>query len=97
MFNKLKQINELRKQANTIKHALAEEVIAVENKAVKLIIDGNQDIKTLEIKTEYLHPDKKNELEKQIKEAFADALKKVQRKMASKMQDLGDFKLPSLK
>ncbi|PWB38730.1 MAG: hypothetical protein C3F02_02365 [Parcubacteria group bacterium] len=97
MFNKLKQINDLRKQANTIKHALAEEVIEVENRAIKLVVDGNQDIKNLEIKPEYLHQDKKSDLEKNIKDAFSEALKKVQRKMASKMQDMGDFKLPSLK
>lgn len=97
MFNKLKQINDLRKQANTLKHALADEVIEVDNKAVKLVIDGNQDIKSLDIKPEFMHPEKKNELEKQIKDAFSDALKKVQRKMASKMQDMGDFKFPGLK
>jgi|SRR3989344_1553884 len=97
MFNKLKQINDLRKQANTLKHALAEETIEVSNKAVKLVIDGNQDIKTLDINSEYLSPDKKHDLEKNIKEVFSDATKKVQRKMASKIQDMGDFKLPSLK
>lgn len=97
MFNKLKQINELRKQANTIKNALAEENIEVNNKAIKLIIDGNQDIKTLEINAEFMHADKKSDLEKQIKEAFSEATKKVQRKMAAKLQDMGDFKLPGLK
>lgn len=97
MFNKLKQFNDLRKQANTLKSALAEEVVEVENKAVKIIMDGNQEIKSLELKSEFLHSDKKSELENELKNAFGDAVKKVQRKMAMKMQSMGGFDIPGLK
>jgi len=97
MFNKLKQFNDLRKQANTLKGALAGETIEVENKAVKIIMDGNQDLKTLDIKTEYLSPDKKKALEKYIMEAMADSIKRVQRKMAAKMQQMGGFDMPGMK
>ncbi len=97
MFNKLKQFNDLRKQANTLKNALAEEIVEIDNSAVKIVMDGNQDIKTLDIKKEYLNPDKKKDLEKKITDAIADCIKKVQRKMASKMQDMGDINLPGLK
>jgi len=89
MFNKLKQFNDLRKQANTLKSAMAEESVEVENSAVKLVMDGNQEIKSLDIKKDYLSPDKKNDLEKKIIEAIADAIKKIQRKMAMKMQQMG--------
>lgn len=89
MFNKLKQYNDLRKQANTIKSAMAEESVEVDNKAVKLVMDGNQDIKSLDIKEEFLSRDKKKDLEKYIMDAIADAIKKVQRKMAMKMQQMG--------
>lgn len=89
MFNKLKQYNDLRKQANNLKSVMAEESIEVENKAVKITMDGNQDIKSLNIKEEYLSKDKKTELEKEIINAISDAIKKVQRKMAMKMQEMG--------
>jgi len=89
MFNKLKQYNDLRKQANTIKSAMAEETIEVSNNAIKIVMDGNQEIKSLDIKEEFLSKDKKNELEKEIISAIADAIKKVQRKMAMKMQQMG--------
>jgi len=89
MFNKLKQYNDLRKQANTIKSAMAEESVEVSNSAVKLLMDGNQEIKSLDIKEEFLNHDKKKELEKYIMEAIAEAIKKVQRKMAMKMQQMG--------
>lgn len=89
MINKLKQYNDLRKQASTIKNVMAEESIEVENKAVKIIMDGNQEIKSLSLKDEYLSPNKKKDLEKYIQDAIADAIKKVQRKMAMKMQQMG--------
>jgi len=89
MFNKLKQYNDLRKQANVIKNAMAEETIEASNKAVKIVMDGNQEIKSLTISEEFLSKEKKNELEKEIQNCIADAIKKVQRKMAMKMQQMG--------
>lgn len=97
MFNKLKQFNDLRKQAGVLKNALAGEIVEVENKAVKITMDGNQEIKSLEIKSEFMHAEKKAELEQELKNAFADAIKKVQRKMAMKMQSMGGFDMPGLK
>ncbi|MCB9802752.1 YbaB/EbfC family nucleoid-associated protein [Candidatus Nomurabacteria bacterium] len=96
MFNKLKQFNDLRKQANDLKSMLAKESVEVENKGVKIIMDGNQEIKTFEIKPEMLKAEHKADLEKQIKEAFAESIKKVQRKMAMKMQQSGNFNLPGM-
>ena len=97
MFNKLKQFNDLRKQANELKTILAQETVEVDNKAVKIVMDGNQEIKSLEIKPEFMHGDKKNELESELKNAFGEAIKKVQRKMAMKMQSMGGFDIPGLK
>ncbi|MFA5127280.1 MAG: YbaB/EbfC family nucleoid-associated protein [Patescibacteria group bacterium] len=97
MFNKLKQFNDLRKQANDLKGVLAKENVTAENKAVKITMDGNQEVKELEIKREYLSHDHKAELEKLTKEAIADVIKKVQRKMAMTMQQRGDLNLPGLK
>lgn len=91
MFNKLKQFNDLKKQANTLKSALAEETIEVENAGLKLTMDGNQEIKSLHIKEEFLSKEKKKDLEKYIQEGIAEAIKKVQRKMAMKMQQMGGF------
>lgn len=97
MFNKLKQFNDLRKQANVLKSALSEETVEVENNGVKIVMDGNQEIKSLNINKDFLSPDKKSELEKYISDGLADAIKKVQRKMAMKMQQLGGFDFPGMK
>lgn len=85
----MKQFNDLRKQANSLKNAMAEETVEVENSAVKIVMDGNQEIKSLDISSDYLNPDKKKDLEKKITDGIADAIKKVQRKMAMKMQKMG--------
>lgn len=97
MFNKLKQFNDLRKQANDLKTILAKETVEVENNAVKIIMDGNQTVKSVDIKKEYLSPEKKHELEKAIQDALADCIKKIQRKMAMVMQQNGGFDLSGLK
>ena len=66
MFNKLKQYNDLRKQASTIKNAMAGESVEVSNRAVKIVMDGNQEIKTISISEDFLSKDKKSDLEKEI-------------------------------
>lgn len=97
MFNKLKQFNDLRKQANDLKAILAQESVEVENNAVKIIMNGNQEVQAIDIKKEYLSPDKKAELEKALKDGLAEAIKKIQRKMALVMQQNGGFDLSGLK
>ena len=91
MFNKLKQIQELKSQANQIKKALSQE--SVEGSGawgkVKIIMDGNQEIKKVEIADELLTD--KAKLESAILEATNDAIKKVQRVMAQKMSQFGGF------
>lgn len=96
MFDKLKQIQQLRTQAKQIKDSLSQETVEGigANGQVKIIIDGNQEIKEVSIAQEILN-DKIN-LEKAIKEAGNDAIKKVQKVMAQKMSQLGGFNFPGL-
>ena len=58
-------------------------------------LDGNLQMSGIAIDPELLAPDKKEKLEVGIKDAYKDALKKIQRIMASKMQESG-FKMPEL-
>ena len=91
MFNKLKQIQDLKSQASQIKKALADE--SVEGSGawgkVKVIMDGNQEVKKIEIADELLSD--KLKLENAIIEATNDAIKKVQKVMAQKMSQFGGF------
>lgn len=91
MFNKLKQIKDLKSQANQIKNALSGETaegVGAWGK-VKITMDGNQEVKKVEISDELLSD--KNKLESAVAEATNDAIKKIQRIMAQKMSEFGGF------
>ena len=91
MFNKLKQIQDLKSQANQIKKALADETVEGSGSwgKVKVIMDGNQEVKKIEIADELLTD--KAKLENATIEATNDAIKKVQKVMAQKMSQMGGF------
>jgi len=87
MFNKLKQFKDLRSQAKTMQTALAQESITEERNGVKLTLNGNMEITELVLNPE-LSLDGQTSA---IKSCFNDALKRTQRLMAKKLQDMGGF------
>ncbi len=91
MFNKLKQFKDLRDQAKTLQNTLSQESVTTEAAfgKVKLTMDGNLALTDLEIDPELLTSEKKEKLQTAIKDAHADALKKMQRIMATKMREMG--------
>ena len=91
MFNKLKQFKDLRSQAKQLQNKLAEETIVVENKGVKITLNGNQEILNVEIDQDWLEREK-DKLAETIKNTFNDAVKKVQKVMAQKMMQDGGLK-----
>lgn len=97
MFNKLKQVKDLREQAKQLQDQLAGETVAVSSEGgkINLVMDGNQQVMALEIDPELLQIDKKETLERGLKEAYNEAIKKVQRLIAQKVQG-ENFNLPNL-
>jgi len=91
MFNKLKQVQELKSQASQIKKALSEETVEGSGGwgKVKIVMDGNQEVQKVEINDEILGD--KTKVEEGVKEATNDAIKKAQRVMANKMSQMGGF------
>ena len=98
MFNKLKQVKDLRDQAKKIQSALSEEHAVGEAAwgKVKITIDGNQKVQSVDIDDELLSVDKKEKLQESIQEAFNDAVKKIQKVMASKVKEMGGLDLPDM-
>lgn len=97
MFNKLKQFKDLRSQAKQVQNQLAQETVfgsALGDK-VSLVMNGNQEVMSLDINSELLSSEKKEELQKGLQEAFNEATKKVQKLIAQKVQG-GDLNLPNL-
>jgi len=77
----------LKKQAGEMQKQLAEEIIEAENKGIKIKMNGNQEVLSVEINSEL----SKEDQEKYLRETFNDAIKKVQRVMAQKMMAGGGF------
>ncbi|MBI5728311.1 MAG: YbaB/EbfC family nucleoid-associated protein [Candidatus Magasanikbacteria bacterium] len=99
MFSKLKQFKDLRDQAKQLQTTLAKESVTVSAAGGKVVLtmDGNLTLTGVAIDDEFLSPDKKDRLQQAIKEAHADAIKKMQRIMATKMKDMGGLpKIPGL-
>lgn len=87
MFNKLKQFKDLRSQAKTMQSALADENVSEEKNGIKLVLNGNLEI--IELK---LNPELNIEVQSDsLKSCFNSAVKKAQRLMAKKMQEMGGF------
>lgn len=97
MFDKIKQLKNLRDQAMQMKSMLSQEIVTATAAGgrVSLTMNGNQEIINIDINEELLNPNKKDECQNALKEAFEEANKKVQHLMASKLQSSG-FDLPGL-
>ncbi len=85
MFNKLKQFKDLREQAKNMQNALADETTTVEKNGIKVVMDGNMNITSIEIDSDL----DKEQLSKALKETLNEAIKKTQKNMAIKMQQMG--------
>lgn len=95
ILNKLNQFKDLRNQAKTLQNQLKEEKITVSTGGISLVMDGNQEIVSVDIDSSLLSVDKKNKLENSIKEAHSEALKKIRKILVTKMQASG-IKLPGM-
>jgi DNA-binding protein YbaB len=85
MFNKLKQYKDLRSQAKSIQETLANETVTTEKGGVKVVMDGNMKVVSLKIGEDVA----KESLESTITDCINDAIKKTQKLMAQKMQEMG--------
>ena len=87
MFNKLKQLKDLRSTAKTMQNALSEERVTEERGGVKIVMNGNMEILSVSI-GEGLS---KDATENGFKACTNEIIKKAQRLMAKKLQDMGGF------
>ncbi|MFH1611536.1 MAG: YbaB/EbfC family nucleoid-associated protein [Patescibacteria group bacterium] len=85
MFNKIKQIKDLRSQAKTMQAALAEIMVVGKSSGVMITIDGNQKVQGIKIDEDL----ERAKIEKAVADAFNDASKKLQQELAAKMKEMG--------
>lgn len=96
MFNKLKEVKDLRSQAKQLQNSLGQESVTVEHKDCSMKMDGNQKITHISLSKKYLSADNKEKLEGIVIHLHEEALKKVQRIMMKKMKEQGGFNLPGM-
>ena len=87
MFNKLKQFKDLKTQAKVMQDALAEEKVTEEKNGITITMNGNMEVLSVAIADGLT----KEATESNVKSCFNEALKKTQRLMAKKMQEMGGF------
>jgi DNA-binding protein YbaB len=87
MFNKLKQLKDLRSTAKTMQDALSTERVEEEKGGVKIVMNGNMEILSVVINDGMT----KAAIEISVKNCVNDGIKKAQRIMAKKLQDMGGF------
>jgi len=85
MFNKLKQFKDLRSQAKILQNALAQESVEYEKSGIKITMNGNMEITKLAINTDT----PKEKLENILTDVINETIKRVQKVMAKKVQDMG--------
>jgi DNA-binding protein YbaB len=87
MFGQLKDLKKMQSQAKEIQKSMAGKNVEVEKDGNTIVMDGNQEVISVTLNPETSH----EELEKIIKNLTNDAVKKVQRMMASEMMKNGGF------
>ena len=87
MFNKLKQIKDIRNQAKEMQNSLGEIMVVGKAMGGKIMVtlDGNQKMQGIQIEDGLATAD----IEKGVQNAFNDASKKLQKELATKMKDMG--------
>ncbi len=88
MFEKLKQIKDLRTQAKSMQSMLAEETVTAEKSGVTITLNGNMETTAVAIADGMT----KAQIEKAVLEASNEAVKKAQKVIAQKMQAMGGLK-----
>jgi DNA-binding protein YbaB len=87
MFSKLKQYQDLRSQAKVIQNTLTQEMITVNKKGIKVVINGNMEITSIKIENTAA----RETLEANLTYAVNEAIKEIQKVIATKMRSMGDI------
>lgn len=98
MFNKLKQYKDLRNQAKSLQNRLKDVTVSssADGGRIKVVMDGNQQVVSIDIDPDHLRTEKRGELQKHLASAINDAVKDSQMAMARMMKDTPGLNIPGL-
>ncbi len=86
MFDKMKQLMDMKQQADRLKKELDAVTIEVKDVAgIKITITGSQEFRSIEIDEKLLTPENKKRFESDLLKSLNSSVKKVQQVAAQKM------------
>ena len=97
MFDKVKELMELKKKADQLKKELEAVIIEVNDvRPIKIKINGAQIVQSIEIDESILNPAQKNRIQMDLLRSINTAVKKSQQAAANKMKNMPGFNIPGL-
>lgn len=88
MFDKMKQLMEMKKQAETLKKQLDSASVDVDRGGIKIRITGSQKFQSIEVAPELLKPEGKQRFEQELLNSVNAAIAESQKLAAAKMKDV---------
>jgi DNA-binding protein YbaB len=97
MFDKIKQMMTLRKQADKLKKELELVMIEISDvRGIKVVVNGAQIFQSVDIDAGLLNAGNKNRLQMDLLRSINTAVKKSQQAAANKMRNTPGLNIPGL-
>ncbi len=97
MFDQMKKLMELKKQADMLKKELEKLVIDYnEVRGIKIKLNGAQIFQTIELEDSWLDPAQKARFQTELIKAVNMAIRKSQKEAAAQMQKMPGLNIPGL-
>src|SRR3954471_17139728 len=97
MLDKVKQLMDLKRQADQLKKELEAIKIDVnEVRGIKIVVNGAQSFQSIEIDESLLTAANKNRIQMDLLRSVNSAVKKSQQQAANKMKNMPGFNLPGM-
>jgi DNA-binding protein YbaB len=97
MFDQVKKLMEMKKQADILKKELEATIIEVqETRGIKVVVNGAQIFQSIEIEEGLLNAGNKNRVQMDLLKNMNTAVKRSQQAAANKMKNMPGFNLPGL-
>ena len=97
MFDQVKKLMEMKKQADILKKQLEATIIEVqETRGIKMVVNGAQIFQSIDIEEGLLNAGNKNRIQMDLLKNMNTAVKRSQQAAANKMKSMPGFNLPGL-
>ena len=97
MFDQVKKLMEMKKQADILKKQLEATIIEVqETRGIKVVVNGAQIFQSIDIEESLLGTGNKNRIQMDLLKNLNTAVKRSQQAMQNKMKNMPGFNLPGM-